>query len=226
MLLFGVFLVAGPFTLIRIDFSQAQLLTWNGVLSVLFFIQHSGMVRAPFRAWLDSVIARHLHAAVYAIASGIALGMVVVLWQTSQTVLFRVQGPLLALPAAISFLAIAGFAWGIQALGTFDAFGRIPIAVHLRGERLRPPEFVLRGPYLWVRHPLYFFMLVLIWSSPEVTADRLLFNVLWSLWIVLGSRLEEKSAVAEFGEIYRRYQETVPMLLPWRGAIGRTLRTP
>jgi len=226
LLLFGAFLVAGPFTMIRIDFSELQLLAWNGFLSVLFFIQHSGMVRAPFRAWLLSVIPRHYHAASYAIASGIVLGMVVVLWQTSQTVLFRIQGPLQALPVAISILAIAGFAWGIQALVTFDAFGRIPIAVQLRGEQLRPPEFVLRGPYLWVRHPLYFFMLVLIWSSPRVTADRLLFGVLWTFWIVLGSYLEEKDAVAEFDETYRNYQKTVPMLLPWRGPIGRKLRNP
>lgn len=66
-------------------------------------------------------------------------------------------------------------------------------------------------------------MLVLIWSTPNLTADRLLFNLLWSIWIVFGARLEEKDLVAEFGESYRYYQETVPMLLPWRGPVGRGL---
>jgi protein-S-isoprenylcysteine O-methyltransferase Ste14 len=46
--------------------------------------------------------------------------------------------------------------------------------------------------------------------------DRLLFNVLWTLWVVLGTYLEEKDLVAEFGEKYRHYQKTVPMLFPWR----------
>lgn len=224
LLLFGAFLIAGPFTIIRFDASEGQVLAWNGALSLLFFIQHSGMIRGSFRNWLASAIPRLYHPATYSIASGIVLTMTVLLWQTSQTVLFRIQGPLEVLPRAISILAIAGFVWGVRALGTFDAFGRIPIVVHLRGRQLRPPDFVLRGPYLWVRHPLYFFTLVLIWSAPNVTLDRLLLNVLWTLWIVLGSYLEEKDAVVGFGERYRDYQRTVPMLLPWRGAVGRALQ--
>ena len=226
LLLFGAFLIAGPFTIIRFDASEGQVLVWNGSLSLLFFIQHSGMIRATFRTWISSAVPRHYHPAIYAIASGIVLTMMVLLWQTSQTVLFRIQGPLEVLPRAISLLAIAGFIWGVQALRTFDAFGRIPIVVHLRGKQLRPPDFVLQGPYLWVRHPLYFFVLVLIWSVPNMTSDRLLLNVLWTFWIVLGSYLEEKDAVAEFGERYRDYQKTVPMLLPWRGPVGRALQCP
>ena len=226
LLLFGAFLIVGPFTIIRFDASEGQMLIWNASLSMLFFIQHSGMIRATFRAWLSSAIPLYYHPAIYAIVSGLVLTIVVLLWQTSQTVLFRIQGPLQVLPRAVSLLAIAGFIWGVRALRTFDAFGRIPIVVHLRGKQLRPPEFVLRGPYLWVRHPLYFFVLVLIWSTPNVTSDRLLFNVLWTFWIVLGSYLEEKDLVAEIGEKYRDYQKTVPMLLPWRGPIGRRLRSP
>jgi protein-S-isoprenylcysteine O-methyltransferase Ste14 len=224
LLLFGAFLIAGPFTIIRFDASEGQVLVWNGSLSLLFFIQHSGMIRGTFRNWLSSAVPRHYHPATYAIASGIVLTAMVLLWQTSQTVLFRIQGPLEALPRAISLLAIAGFIWGVRALGTFDAFGRIPIVVHLRGKQFRPPDFVLRGPYLWVRHPLYFFILLLIWSVPDMTSDRLLLNVLWTFWIVLGSYLEEKDAVAGFGERYRDYQKTVPMLLPWRGPVGRALQ--
>jgi protein-S-isoprenylcysteine O-methyltransferase Ste14 len=221
LLLFGAFLVVGTFTLVRFDASEAQALIWDGFLSLLFFIQHSGMVRSPFRAWLASAIPRPYHAAAYAIASGTVLAGVVLLWQTSQTVLFRIQGPLQWLPRALCLLAIAGFIWAILALRTFDPFGRVPIVVDLRGKPLRPPEFVLRGPYFWVRHPLYFFMLVLIWSVPEATSDRLLFNLLWTAWIVLASYLEERDLAAEFGESYRRYQKTVPMLLPWRGPVGR-----
>ena len=76
--------------------------------------------------------------------------------------------------------------------------------------------FSVRGPYRWVRHPFYSFTLVLIWSSPEVTADRLLFNVLFTVWIVIGTRLEEGDLVAIFGEAYRHYQRDVPMLVPYR----------
>ena len=127
LLLFGAFLIVGPFSVIRFDASEGQVLIWNGFLSILFFIQHSGMIRAAFRTWLALAIPRHYHPAIYAIVSGIVLTFVVLLWQTSQTVIFRIQSPLQVLPRVISLLAIAGFIWGVQALGTFDAFGGSPL---------------------------------------------------------------------------------------------------
>lgn len=220
LLLFGIFLINGPFTIIPFDASEGQVLVWDGFLSIFFFIQHSVMTRKTFRARLFSAIPRHYHPATYSIASGIVLIFVVLLWQTSQSVIFQVRGPLRLLPLSISLLAVAGFGWGAYALRAFDAFGRIPIKVHLSGRKLRPPDFVLRGPYLWVRHPFYFFMLLLIWSTAGLTLDRLLLNVLWTGWIVIASHLEERDLVAEFGERYRGYQKTVPMLLPLKGRIG------
>jgi protein-S-isoprenylcysteine O-methyltransferase Ste14 len=216
LLLFGVFLVVGPITVVRFYATEHQALLWDGLLSLLFFIQHSGMVRTSFHTRLAAIVPRHYHPSTYAIASGIALTAVVLLWQPSQTVLYQADGLLRLLARAIAVFAIVGFAWGVRALGNFDTFGLIPIRVHLRGKQLRPPDVIIRGPYLWVRHPLYFFVLVLIWSAPDVSSDRLLFNVLWTLWVVLGTYLEEKDLVAEFGEKYRHYQKTVPMLFPWR----------
>jgi protein-S-isoprenylcysteine O-methyltransferase Ste14 len=223
LLLFGAFLVAGPFSIIRFDLPEAQALLWDAFLSMLFFIQHSGMIRQSFRARL-SAVQPHYQPSTYAIASGAVLAAVVLLWQTSQTVLLEIQGPFELLLRAFSLLAIAGLVWVVRALRTFDPFGRQSITVRLRGKQHQPLQFALRGPYFWVRHPIYFFMLVLIWSTPDMTSDRLLFNVLWTSWIIYGSYLEEKDLVAEFGETYRQFQETVPMLLPWRGPVGRRLQ--
>jgi protein-S-isoprenylcysteine O-methyltransferase Ste14 len=223
LLLFGIFLVLGPIVTVRFDVSEHQALLWNTMLSILFFIQHSGMIRASFRTWLSSMIPSHYHPATYAIASGIALAAAVLLWQPSQTVLYHAEGMVRLLARAVAALAIVGFYWGVRALGNFDTFGIRPIKAYLRGRPLRESNIVIRGPYLWVRHPLYFFMLVLIWSFPDVSLDRLLFNVLWTLWVVLGTYLEEKDLVAEFGEQYIHYQKTVPMLLPWRIPRGSKL---
>ena len=223
LLLFGVFLVTGPFTIVHFYASEHQVLLWDGFLSLLFFIQHSGMIRTSFRDRLALIMPRYYHASTYAIASGIALTALVLCWQPSQTVLYEVTGLLRLLARAISVVAVVGISWGVRALGNFDTFGLDPIRAYLRGRPLRPSNLVVRGPYLWVRHPLYFFMLALIWSCPDVNSDRLLFNVLWTLWVVLGSYLEEKDLVVEFGERYCQYQKKVPMLLPWKGPVGRGL---
>ncbi len=216
LLLFGVFLVVGPITIVRFYSSEHQVLLWDGLLSMLFFIQHSGMIRKSFRTRLAAIIARHYHMSTYAIASGIALTAVVLFWQPSKTVIYQVEGPFRLLARAVSVFAVMGFSWGVRALGNFDTFGLNPIRAYLRGRQLQSPNLIFRGPYLWVRHPLYFFMLVLIWSAPDVNLDRMLFNVLWTLWVVLGTHLEEKDLVAEFGEKYCHCQKAVPMLIPWR----------
>jgi methanethiol S-methyltransferase len=223
LLFFGVFLVVGPIPIVRFCTTEHQALLWDGLLSILFFIQHSGMIRTSFRTWLSSIIPSHYHPATYAIASGIALTAAVLLWQPSQTVLCQAEGPLRLLARAIVVLAIVGFSWGVRALGNFDTFGLNPIRAYLRGRQLRAPNIIIRGPYLWVRHPLYFCILVLIWSFPDVSSDRLLFNVLWTLWTVLGTYFEEKDLVAEFGDQYRHYQKSVPMLFPWRFPRGSRL---
>ena len=113
-------------------------------------------------------------------------------------------------------MSIAGFLWGGLALGSFDALGIAPVLAFLFDRKRPARPLVIRGPYRWVRHPLYFFTLVMIWSCPYMTADRLLFNLFLTSWIVLGAVMEEKDLVAQFGDAYRRYQNAVPMLIPWR----------
>ena len=133
---------------------------------------------------------------------------------------FALWGPWGLVPRVISVLAIAGFVWGVRALEVLDPFGQLVLQAHLHGRTLPTLPLTVRGPYLWVRHPLYSCMLVLIWSVPALSLDRLVFNALWTVWIVIGTTLEERDLVTEFGDRYRHYQQTVPMLIPWRGLIG------
>jgi methanethiol S-methyltransferase len=211
-----LFALMGSFQLVHLGFSNPVVLLWDAILSIAFFLQHSGMVRKAFRARMALFIPQRYQGVIYSIASGVVLILVVVLWQRSEIQLLRLEGLPLWIARGCSLLAILIFAWGIRALGSFDAFGLRPIKLHLRGQSDQPFPFMVRGPYLWVRHPLYFCVLVLIWASPEITADRLLFNVLWTAWIVVGTILEEKDLLADFGDVYRGYQRKVPMLVPWR----------
>ena len=217
----GMLAAAGTRTFVRMDFSDSAVLLWDAALSFAFFVQHSGMVRRSFRARLAAVVAPRYQGAIYAIASGIVLILVVVLWQRSQIQLLVLHGPLLWAARSCSMLAAVILFWSARAVRSIDLLGLGPIKAHLRGSPERPPSFVIRGPYRWVRHPLYFCVLVLIWSNPSLTADRLLFNVLWSAWIWVGTTLEEGDLVADFGDAYREYRRKVPMLIPWRGPNAR-----
>ncbi len=224
--LFGVgsvvlLIVYGSPGFTQFGWSEGKILLWDTFLSLLFFIQHSGMVRRSFRQRLAAEVSPLYHGAIYTIASGIALAIVVVFWQRSETSLLVLQGIPRLVAMGCSFLAALIFVLSAYALRTFDPLGIGPIKAHLRGVDHTPGPFVVRGPYRWMRHPLYFCVLVLFWANPDVTADRLLFNLLWTGWIYVGTLLEERDLRREFGEVYRRYQKTVPMLIPWRGPAAK-----
>ena len=216
LLAFLVFLFLGPVIPVNVGLEKNEILWWDAGLSLLFFIQHSVMIRKSFRGWVARLIGEEYVGAVYTIASGIALSAAIVFWQESSETIVAVRGIARWLIYLIPVAALLGFAWGIRSLRFFDAFGLRPIINRLRGKEPGPVPLVAAGPYRWVRHPLYLFMLLMIWFNPSLSTDRLLFDLLWTAWIVIGAWLEERDLVAEFGDSYRRYQRQVPMLVPYR----------
>jgi len=215
LMLFAVFPV-GSYAFVRMHWPVSGILLWDGLLCLAFFLQHSGMVRRGFRDRIAVIVPRQYHRAVYSIASGIVLTGVVILWQPSDAHVLVIAGPFRLAPYTGVLIAIAVFIWGAVVLQGVDLFGLAAIKAHLHGTTEAASEFVIRGPYRWVRHPWYAAAIVLIWSCVDFTADRLLFNVLWTAWICIGAKLEEKDLSAELGEVYDRYRQQVPMLIPWR----------
>lgn len=211
--------------LVPMHLSPAAALGWNALLSLIFFAQHSVMVRRPIRARLATVIPVRYDGAFYAITSGLALTFAAVLYQRdSAPSLFVLHGLSRFSVDLLALLAVASFAWGVIALRTFDPFGLGPIRRHLRGAPApaadampsRAEALVIRGPYRWVRHPLYAAVIILLWATPEMSLGRVVSAALWTAWIVVGTVLEERDLVADFGAAYRQYCKRVPMLIPWR----------
>ena len=216
LFLFMVFLYVGPMRRIGSKLGEIASLWLDACLCLAFFVQHSVMIRRSFRQWLARFLPREFDPAFFAIASGLVLIALIAFWQESSYTVAKAPGFLSWVLRVVYFLSLAGFFWGMRALGVFDPFGVIPLRNYLRGRQSSSVPFVVRGPYRWVRHPLYLFLILMIWSYPDLTADRLLFNVLWTLWMVVGTVLEERDLVASFGDAYRTYQREVPMLIPYR----------
>jgi len=70
-----------------------------------------------------------------------------------------------------------------------------------------------------IRHPLYFGVLLFIWCQTFRFTD-IIVNMVLTIYIFIGTRLEEKKLIMEFGEPYIKYQHQVPMLIPFTKAKG------
>jgi len=40
-------------------------------------------------------------------------------------------------------------------------------------------------------------------------------NIILTVYVIIGSILEEKKLILEFGDAYKKYQDDVPMLIPF-----------
>jgi len=70
------------------------------------------------------------------------------------------------------------------------------------------------GPYRYVRHPLYTFGLLILWLSPDVTVNSLVFYISLTIYILVGAYFEEKKLLREFGNQYAAYIKGTPMFIP------------
>ena len=68
----------------------------------------------------------------------------------------------------------------------------------------------------FVRHPLYFASLLLIWGYfiANPNSNILIMNWVITAYLIIGTKLEEQKLIKEFGQQYKDYINQVPMLLP------------
>ena len=64
------------------------------------------------------------------------------------------------------------------------------------------------------RHPWYFATMLLIWAR-QMDVAAIIVNVILTFYLIVGTYLEEKKLLREFGENYRNYQNKVSMLIPF-----------
>lgn len=111
-----------------------------------------------------------------------------------------------------AFLMIAGAGLAAACVGTFVLAGKGTPAV------FDPPkEFVARGPYAYVRNPMYiggFFLLVgfgLYQRSSSILVFAIVLSLLFHLFVLL---IEEPGLEKRFGESYVDYKKSVNRWIP------------
>jgi protein-S-isoprenylcysteine O-methyltransferase Ste14 len=179
-------------------------------LALFFGLAHSVMARAGFKRIWTKVVPAAAERSTYVLVASAQLALLAWQWRPIALEVWTTSG---ALALTVCALQVTG--WTIALLSTylidhFELFGlRQAFGVRAQPPRLRTPLL-----YSWVRHPLYFGTLLAFWSAPTMSAGHLLFSTLFTLYILIGARHEERDLVRMFGDEYRRYQAAVPMLIP------------
>lgn len=82
-------------------------------------------------------------------------------------------------------------------------------------KKINPSEDLKKNGLLGiVRHPMYFALIIALWSS-TFTLANIIINIILTAYVIMGTILEERKLILEFGDAYVKYQQEVPMLNPF-----------
>jgi methanethiol S-methyltransferase len=76
-----------------------------------------------------------------------------------------------------------------------------------------PGELKKSGLLGITRHPMYLALIIYLWCQTFRVCD-IVINAVLTIYIIIGTRLEENKLVREFGDAYVEYQHEIPMLVP------------
>jgi methanethiol S-methyltransferase len=82
------------------------------------------------------------------------------------------------------------------------------------GKTIHSIELKRKGLLGIIRHPMYLAAIILLWCMTFKVSD-IVANIVLTIYFIIGTMLEEKKLVLEFGDCYIKYQQEVPMLIPF-----------
>jgi protein-S-isoprenylcysteine O-methyltransferase Ste14 len=177
----------------------------NLLLFTVFALHHSVFARTGIKQLVIRRAPPGLERAIYSLVASALFAAVCLLWRPVPGMAWELDG------------AWRLLGYSVQAAGVFVTFvgARALDALDLAGVRqvLRSSSThsVLKtdGIYGLVRHPLYFGWTLLVFGAPDMTATRLVFALISTLYLIVAIPFEERSLIETFGPDYASYQRKV-----------------
>jgi protein-S-isoprenylcysteine O-methyltransferase Ste14 len=138
-------------------------------------------------------------------------------WSWGEWMLLQATG------ALILMLSIGASAWALATMG----WPRLLLAAAMFPPRAGaeenhiPQQFVVEGPYRFVRNPIYVLDVGVIFGTALLTGSwwLVMLTVVYVLQLGMQVRVEERELKARFGATYDRYCRLVPRFIPRRTAV-------
>lgn len=196
------------------------------LLVAQFCLAHSLLLAPAVRRRLECLVSRPLYGCCFTVVTCVSLLLLVLAWQRSLVVIWQLSGLAKMAMQAGYLSSWAGLFYAIGLTGYGLQTGWTSFRAWVRGEAPPRRVFAARGAYRWLRHPVYLCFLGLVWFTPSMTLDRVLFTGLMTAYIFLGSYLKDRRLMFYLGDVYREYQARVrgyPLI--GFGPLGRVPRS-
>ena len=183
----------------------------------LYFVIHSLLASEFVKKWFSQRMGKHFrfYRLLYNLLS---IGGFAVIWLFQKEM---IQNRLFEASEAISItgkvLIGLGILLGVLAFFQYRWKEFVGIDQIRSSHKQSNTGLVISGFNNHVRHPLYFAGILILIGYLMITPtfQALIFVSITLIYLVVGTKLEEKKLVDQFGEEYKAYQKRVKMLIPY-----------
>ena len=194
------------------------------IIVILFFLfasSHSLLAAFDVKKRLTEKIGTKIafYRMFYNVSSLIIFIAVYYLSPKPNLVIYDLQFPYDIIIFTIQVFGIIGLIWSVVHINGKEFLGLSQIKRYFEGKyRLDDldeyHELVVKGPFKYSRHPIYFFTIILLGFRSTMDLFYLVFFLCMLAYFYIGSMYEEKSLAKRFGNKYLDYKSKVPRLIP------------
>ena len=181
----------------------------NGLLFGAFALHHSLMARPAAKAWLGRRLPPELERSTYVWVSSLLFFVVCRAWVDVPGVIYVIDSPWAWCSFAVQAAGLALIYRSTAVLDVLELAGIRQAQTARATSALGTPRLHMTGPYSIVRHPLYLGWILALFAAPTMTANRLAFAAISSVYLVAAIPWEERSLAALFGSRYHDYATRV-----------------
>lgn len=195
------------------------------ILLIIFWcawcVVHSAMISLTFTDYLKDKLGSNyrFYRLFYNITALITLiPLIIYSAEPIGQLLFQWAGFFLILQSLLAITVLALFILGAKKYDLFQLFGIRQIkSGNSHSSLSKTDDINTSGILSLTRHPWYLAAILFIWiRDSDIYVSTLVINIILTSYIVIGTILEEKKLIIEYGDNYRAYQEKVSMLFPFK----------
>jgi protein-S-isoprenylcysteine O-methyltransferase Ste14 len=192
-------------------------LVWTAILATVWCVLHSALITHTVRDRTRALFPRyHIYDRIlYVLFSTASLALLFVWLRTlPQQVLWEWDGAWKWLRGLGLAEAAILFWLGSRSFNGSAFLGLTQIRNHLTERPQAEPEFTQDGILGIIRHPWYTGTLIFLAFCLPVTDVNLIWRLIFAVYVLIGTELEERKLLRELGEPYAAYRRKVPRFFP------------